>query len=196
MKQYNYDSYSDYVKTQIDAYYEKIHKVWVRKDTVKYIAEMLQHKIPEIKKGLCHGSRNGHEVKWFRKALNCQDIYGTEIAESGNKYIIQWDFHDVKPEWLNSMDFVYSNSLDHAFDPKKCLNAWCSCLSDGGFLVIEHSLQHDKSTKVDPFAISYSELIKIVPEWTNREFKVSYLLEPEKVHKKRQSKLLFIEKMI
>jgi len=193
MKQYDYSSYSEYIKIQTAAYFDKINNIWVKKDTIKYISDMILFKIPEIKKGLCHGAKRGHEVKWFRKFLKCENIIGTEIAESKNKYIIQWDFHKVKSEWINSMDFIYSNSLDHAFNPKGAINAWCSCLNENGFLIIEHSLQHGKSTSADPFGVSCNELIKCITEWTNRKYKVVYVLEPEKPYKNRRSKLLFIE---
>ncbi len=191
--QYKYSSYLEYLGIQKDAYFQKRNKTWATKETIKFISDFLLN-IFDIKKGLCHGSRTGKEVKMFRKYLNCEDIYGTEIAESRNKYIIQWDFHDVKKDWINSMDFIYSNSLDHAYDPEMCVQIWCACLAEKGFLILEHSLQHVKSTSVDPFGITTDDLIAIIPKWTNGEYKVSHVLETEKLHRKRRSKLLFINR--
>jgi hypothetical protein len=45
---------------------------------------------------------------------------------------------EVKPEWVGAVDFIYSNSFDHTYDPQKCLDAWVSCLTRCGVCVIEH----------------------------------------------------------
>ncbi|MEJ0015745.1 MAG: hypothetical protein WDN25_04115 [Acetobacteraceae bacterium] len=48
-------------------------------------------------------------------------MLGTEISDTATQSstTIQWDFHEVKPEWLNSVDFIYSVSWDHRYDPVK-----------------------------------------------------------------------------
>ena len=70
----------------------------------------------------CHGTRQGFEQKWFSKNLECK-VIGTEISDNANDYknTIEWDFHNVKKEWIGSVDFIYSNALDHSYDPNKCL---------------------------------------------------------------------------
>jgi SAM-dependent methyltransferase len=94
--------------------------------------------------GLCHGTRRGHEQKWFSKHLGFP-ILGTDIAESAEQFpmTIQWDFHDVKPQWVNKMDFIYSNSLDHSYDPVFCLRQWFRCLKVGGICVLGWSKDNE-----------------------------------------------------
>ena len=47
-------------------------------------------------------------------------VIGTEIAsDAENRFpnTIEWDFHNVKDEWLNNVDFIYSNSFDQQIVP-------------------------------------------------------------------------------
>ena len=80
--------------------------------------------IDTVEFGICHGTRRGKEQEWFRKYLGC-GVIGTEISDTVEQFphTIEWDFHETKAEWINSADFIYSNSLDHSYDPKKCLTA-------------------------------------------------------------------------
>lgn len=68
-------------------------------------------------------------------------VLGTEISDTAQwiKSTIQWDFHDVKDEWVSAADFVYSNSLDHSFAPKFALEQWMKAVDKHGVLLIEHS---------------------------------------------------------
>lgn len=87
--------------------------------------------------GLCHGTRNGSEQKNFSKHLNIP-VIGTDISDTATQFdnTIQWDFHDIKDEWINNVDFIYSNSLDHSYDPIHCLRQWFKCLKVGGICIL------------------------------------------------------------
>ena len=68
--------------------------------------------VPESeKKSLEYGLAVGNaiEQEWFRKYLDI-DVIGTEISDTASEFpnTIEWDFHETKPEWLNSVDFIYS----------------------------------------------------------------------------------------
>lgn len=93
---------------------------------------------------ICHGVRNGSEVAWLRNSLKIE-VIGTEISDSATLFsdVIQWDFHNVKPEWIGAVDFIYSNALDHSFSPKACIAAWVSCLKAAGRLFVHWSPTHD-----------------------------------------------------
>lgn len=87
---------------------------------------------------VCHGARNGWEVQTLRTLLACQ-IIGTDIAPTAADYgLIELDFHDCPPSWQDRFDLVYSNSLDHAYDPRKALTAWVASLRPGGRLYLSH----------------------------------------------------------
>ena len=94
----------------------------------------IQHK-PE--RGICHGTRNGSEQINFSKYLNIP-VIGTDISDTATQFddTIQWDFHDIKDEWVNNIDFIYSNSLDHSYDPIYCLRQWFKCLKLGGICIL------------------------------------------------------------
>ena len=92
-------------------------------------------------------------------------IIGTEISHTADKYqmTIQHDFHEVKDEWINKFDIIYSNSFDHSYDPVKCLNTWKDQLSESGSLYLEHCWQpkHNISRLSDPLEISKEELLNL-----------------------------------
>jgi hypothetical protein len=88
-------------------------------------------------RGICHGTRNGSEQVNFSKYLKIP-VIGTDISDTATQFAntIQWDFHDIKDEWVNNIDFIYSNSLDHSYDPIYCLRQWFKCLKLGGICIL------------------------------------------------------------
>src|SRR4030042_7220170 len=137
MKLNTYHNYQEYVKTQVDTNKVKLDLVWVDKLELEGIIKfIIDHKL-RIKHGICHGVRNGWEVNYFRHALKA-DIIGTDIAESAKKFphLIQWDFHKINPEWVHHFDLIYSNSLDHSYNPSLCLFHWMRCLNRNGYCFI------------------------------------------------------------
>ena len=95
-------------------------------------------------------------------------VIGTEIAgEAENRFpnTIEWDFHEVKDEWINSVDFIFSNSLDHSYDPERALDTWMSCLNEKGLCFIEWNKDSDgKSRPMDPYAASFDEYKELIQE--------------------------------
>jgi hypothetical protein len=160
MKIHDYGSYAAYVKTQEASNIRKLNSLWVSDQEIDLISNYIKDRIATPKLGICHGVRKGYEVSRFRKNLGI-DVIGTDISKTANDFenVIQWDFHKVKQEWLNSVDFVYSNSLDHSYDPHTCLKAWLSCLAEGGLCFIHWGVGHGKITTEtgDCFAASRDE---------------------------------------
>merc|ERR1711920_1130260 len=109
-------------------------------------------------------------------------VLGTEISDTAEQFpnTIQWDFHNAKAEWLSAADFIYSNSLDHAFDPLRALTQWMRCLQPRGVLFLEHcsghseiGVIHDEDTRdlqsngrymsgSDMFGASFSEYLRLI----------------------------------
>lgn len=171
--------YNKYKQIQTEGNKRKINNVWVIEENVAFLAQYIKDKKnghPEF--GLCHGTRRGKEQKWFRKYLNCE-VIGTEISDSANQFsnTIQWDFHETKEEWKNSVDFIYSNSFDHSYNPKKCLDAWMSCLNEDGICIIEHTSQHEKPTQLDPFGAQLMMMPYLVLNWGGGKYFVCALLQ-------------------
>jgi hypothetical protein len=170
--------YERYRAVQIEGNHLKLANVWVVEENISFLSDYLRTRKPRF--GICHGTRRGKEQEWFRQRLGCE-VIGTEISDTADQFpnTIQWDFHDVKPEWLGAVDFIYSNSFDHSYDPEKCLNAWMSCLRPNGICIIEHSNMHDTmgASELDPFGASIFVMPYLIATWSKRKFAVREILD-------------------
>ncbi len=170
--------YERYRLVQEEGNKRKINSVWVIEENIEFLANYIKQLVPHAQFGICHGTRRGKEQEWFRKYLGCE-VIGTEISATATTFphTIQWDFHDVKPEWLDAVDFIYSNSFDHSYAPEKCLNAWMSCVKPGGLCVLEHSSYHepDGSSELDPFGASLCYMPYLITKWGQGKYGVRQL---------------------
>lgn len=160
MKLYKHKSYEKYKDSQIVKNVNKLDNVWVSQKEIKYLISNVSKCIGHVKSGICHGVRNGWEVKKLREAFPDANIIGTDISHTAKNFenIIQWDFHDCKDEWVSKFDFIYSNSFDHAYDPYKCLDAWMMCLSKNGICYIHYEFLNKHYDSADCFSASKQEL--------------------------------------
>ena len=170
IKIHRYKNYQEYKQTQIYFNKQKIDKVWADKDTLKIISDFLKQNIESNAiKGLCHGSRNGFEQNFFNKEISGAKVIGTDISETAKDFKDSFihDFHEEKKDWINNFDFVYSNSLDQSYDPKKALKTWLNQIKKERFIIIEHSDQHGvvASSKMDPFGVEANFFPYILTEW-------------------------------
>lgn len=168
MRQHKFPDYETYVARQVAHNKCFWGHTWVKRERIVMIAAYLQDELGAVKSGLCHGTRSGKEQQWFGEALGAE-VLGTELSDNATEWPnqIQWDFHEVKPEWIGKMDFVYSNSIDHAFDPWKAIDAWMKCLRPGGLCCIEFSKQaHGDHTinALDCFGATIPEMRKALSD--------------------------------
>lgn len=172
--------YDRYRKIQQEGNLRKIDNVWVIEANIEFLANYLRRSISPISFGICHGTRRGNEQKWFRKYLSC-DVIGTEISDSAKNfdYTIQWDFHKENPEWIDKVDFIYSNSFDHSYDPEACLNTWIKSLRPGGLCILEHSNLHapEGVSELDPFGAELEIMPYLVTRWGKGAFFVREILD-------------------
>jgi hypothetical protein len=179
MKLYKYNSYDEYVAKQVRANLRKLERVSAHGDVAALISKYVIENIPKAKFGICHGVRNAIEVKWFRKLLGF-NIIGTEISHTANmfKHTIQWDFHDVRNEWLKNVDFIYSNSLDHSYNPEYCVSQWIRCLSNIGMCFIEWNIMCEvpdnglMAMEADCFRASLDEYRELLCKYIVDELKI------------------------
>lgn len=157
--------YPRYKAVQEEGNRRKIKAHWVHRQTIDFLSDWLAEQISPLRFGLCHGTRRGYEQSWFREKLGAE-VIGTEISPTATEFLhtIEWDFHETKPEWLEAVDFIYSNSYDHSYDPKKCFTAWGACLRVGGVMLLEHTEQNSPKavTELDPFGAELTELIDLL----------------------------------
>ena len=167
MKTITYSSYEEYVKVQTERNKEKLGAVFATDTELLNITGYIKKNMPDASFGICHGVRNGYEVIKLREFLNIE-VIGTEISETADKFphVIQWDFHEVKDEWVGNCDFIYSNSWDHSYDFKKALDGWMSCLKSNGRLFLTYSETHnEESVKgADCFGATVGEMVRLISE--------------------------------
>ena len=160
MRLLKFADYDTYVKAQTVTNKKKLHKVWVQEQEIARIVSCIKLRIPNAELGLCHGVRNGWEVQRFREQLGI-NVFGTEISETAENYpgVMRWDFHQVKEEWIQHVDFIYSNALDHSYDPSFCLNQWMKCLKRTGRCFIQWTVFHSEGDidDADCFGASFEE---------------------------------------
>lgn len=125
--------YEEYRATQVFHNHRKLDKVWADEGTLGVIADDIAAHLGPVSSGCCHGARNGFEVEWLARRLNAK-VIGTDISETVSRFpnLVVWDFHQENPEWRDAFDFIYTNSLDQAFEPDRALATWAAQLRSGG----------------------------------------------------------------
>jgi hypothetical protein len=179
--------YEKYLEIQKDGNKRKIEKVWVIEENIAFLSNYIKNAMPSPQFGICHGTRSGKEQEWFRKYIGC-NVIGTEISDTAELFphTIRWDFHETKPEWIDAVDVIYSNSFDHSYDPEKCLDAWMSCIKKGGLCIIEHSNAHGPSgaSELDPFGADIIQMPYLITIWGKGRYGVRQLLLAPKRYKR------------
>ena len=198
VKIHKYKDYNEYRETQIFYNKKKIDKVWADEITLEKISDLLKDRIKtSIIKGICHGSRNGFEQNFFNEKKDGFEVIGTDISDTAKDYkdSVVHDFHNEKKEWINNFDFVYSNSLDQSFDPKKALEVWLKQIKEKGFVIIEHSDQHGviSSGKMDPFGVEANFFPYLLSEWFGHLISIE-IIKGSKINKNNAPVFLFILK--
>lgn len=167
--------YERYRKIQEEGNVAKLDRVWADHRNIEIAASVVARHREVITFGICHGTRRGLEQRWFREFLG-GEIIGTEISSTASafEHTIQWDFHQVRDEWIAAADFIYSNSWDHSYDPELCIKNWMHCLRPGGVCLLEHSSEHEsgKARPLDPFRATLSALTKLIDQWGEGQFRV------------------------
>ena len=84
---------------------------------------------------LCLGARTGSEVKAFHD-IGCFAVGIDLNPGENNRYVLHGDFHDIQfPS--NSVDIVFTNSLDHAANIERLIDEVKRVLKSNGLLIIE-----------------------------------------------------------
>lgn len=173
--------YEEYRATQIRHNRRKLHNVWADGTTLSAIVDDLRaHGLGET--GICHGARNGFEVRWLRERLG-GDVIGTDISETAAQFpqMLVWDFHEPNPDWEGRFDFVYTNSLDQAMEPSRALDSWAKQIRPRGRIYIEHTIEHSASHagEMDPFGAHPMVMPYLFFVWGRGKYRMVDILEIE-----------------
>lgn len=134
-----YRTYEEYIEHQKSKLKKVQYHILSTYDD-KYRLELRKRLIDQglVKKGmnvLCLAARLGTEVKSFLD-LGCFAIGLDLNPGKENKYVVCGDFHNIQfPD--QSVDVVFSNSLDHTFDLPRLIKEIKRILKIKGLLVLE-----------------------------------------------------------
>ena len=188
--------YEEYRAAQIKGnrwHQENRTETWADPRTLSAIADDLEaHGLGMT--GCCHGARNGcclrglqavtqrDEVEWLRNRLG-GNIIGTDISDTATQYpnMEVWDFHDDNPDWRGRFDFVYTNALDHAFEPARALKTWVAQIVPQGRIYIEHTFRGHEvaaANATDPFGAHPFIMPFLFFEWGRGNYTLADILKP------------------
>lgn len=176
---HEYQSYQDYRRVQVYHNYRKLDRVWADTGTLDLLAGSLRDMLGNGPiHGLCHGTRNGFEQNHLNDTHAGFAVIGTDISPSARDFpnSVEWDFHNVNPDWQGRFDFVYSNSLDQSWQPRVALEAWLGQVRPGGVVVIEYSEEQSPlaAGEMDPFGVRPVAVPYVLADWFGHEVSVSF----------------------
>lgn len=175
---HEYDNYDDYRDEQIKWNKAKINNVWADDATLARVANIVQDRCPKPSpRILCHGSRNGYEVKKLQNLMPNAEVIGTDISDTAKQFgLHEWDFHDRNPDWVGQFDCVYTNSLDQSWKPKAALSVWFEQLAPNGLLIVEHTEGHSPlaASKMDPFGVRPVAFPFVMTQWFGERLSMSF----------------------
>jgi hypothetical protein len=182
---YEYKSYEEYKEIQVFHNKRKIKSVWSDERTLDRVAELvLQNSKDRTALGLCHGTRNGFEQNYLNSLGKGIQAIGTDISETALNFpnSVQWDFHDTNPRWIEKFDFIYTNSLDQSWQPKKALEVWLDQVNRYGLVIIEHTESHGPTGagKMDPFGVRPIVFPYVLTMWFGDKISISHSVERKK----------------
>jgi len=195
---HQYQSYEEYKEVQIHHNMRKIEHIWADEQTLGLMCDSLEKYLPdrEVFRGLCHGTRNGFEQNYISQRPRFEAI-GTDISPTAANYAnsIEWDFHNQKEEWIQSFDFVYSNSLDQSWNPRGALVTWLNQVKKDGFVVVEHTSAHgpEGASEMDPFGVRPTVLPYVLVEWFGTDISLNFL-KSKKPNNRLDVWLFFLKK--
>jgi SAM-dependent methyltransferase len=121
---------------------------------------------------LCLGARQGTEVKSF---LDCGCFaVGIDLNPGKNNLLVlPGDFHQIQfPD--NSIDIVFSNSIDHVFDINKLLMEIVRILKIGGLFITEVGRGKNEGGSVSFYeSLTWTTLDELVALIIKKGFKIA-----------------------
>ena len=188
--------YDAYRATQIHWNKAKLDKVWADDRTLEAVAADLDRR--GLRSGICHGARNGYEVQWFADRLK-SEVIGTDISDTATQFprMVVHDFHERREDWIGKFDFIYTNSLDQAFDPEKALSAWAEQLTPNGCIYIEHTQQHsvEAASEMDPFGAHPMVVPYLLFQWGRGKYSLVDILDLGRLEGKGRVQVFVVERI-
>jgi len=191
--QYDYKAggFEEYRQNQIFHNKRKFKEIWADETTLEVIAKDIESR-GLARRGLCHGARNGWEVDWFANRLKCS-VIGSDISDTAEQVanLVQHDFHEPREEWKGQFSFIFTNSLDQAFDPERALSSWVDQLADGGLIYVEHSMASTAAgaCEMDPFGAHPMVMPYLLFQWGKGIYRLEDMVLLDGIEHKRKGKV-------
>jgi len=164
MKFIAFDSPEQYREAQRRSDCRKSRRTSALPGELDRIAEYYKRAHGNPRSGICHGARSGREVVMFRERFPEAKILGTDLFPREADYVVEWDFHDRREEWVGAFDFLYSNSLDHSHSPRECVSVWLEQLRPRGLAFIQWNDRNIAVRGGDCFGAALHEYFVILGE--------------------------------
>jgi len=130
----NYDVYVKHQKAKFFIFQESLEKNFDNK-TLKFKNNFSKINSFSKKNVLCLGSRDGAEVKAFRD-LGALSIGIDLVYPKNNEYVHYGDFHNI-PYPDSVFDFVFTNVLDHMYDPKSLFSEIKRVMKNDSMFIVD-----------------------------------------------------------
>jgi len=154
----NYKDYQEYVYHQKQKFHEilKIRGGFKYRDIAAFrhrFYRRFRHLpafLPKSAHILCAGARQGTEVQVLHD-IGFKNAYGIDLNPGpDNKLVRIGDFmHLDNPD--SSLDMIYCNSLDHAFDLESFFSEHARVIKPNGYVLYDIALQEDRVSKAGAF---------------------------------------------
>lgn len=177
----DYETYIEHQKTKLSALRSKSVTSHDRR-LYSALSDRLERMDTDFhgKSVLCLAARQGSEVRAFidRGAF----AVGIDLNPGvENRYVVVGDFHDLQFA-DRSVDWVYTNSLDHAFDLDRILAEVKRVLRPGGGFILEANVSNDDgSAAAGPYeSMVWEDVERLLDRVRQQGFSVVGRLEFER----------------
>jgi hypothetical protein len=147
--------YADYVEAQSHTNRAKFTRTSLTRDEAAAVARYYRStQAAALARrnffGLCLGIRNGAEIRAFSHYLG-RRITGIDISDTvlqvPDGFLCDFTFYPAL--WKGKVDFMYSNSYDHASDLSVTLSSWADLLAPDGLMFLQFTRAHAHDMKTD-----------------------------------------------
>lgn len=161
-------TYEKYVQAQREKADRELNETFASTRALEVVSEYLRRhfRTRTRLRGVCHGAKVGREVRLLSQQLDQREkgvrtasfandlwILGTDISEEAVRaskgQVLLMDFHMVYLDWKGSWDFVYSNTLDHSYEPGSALLSWRWTIKGADGLVVLHRSEFHTTMHID-----------------------------------------------
>lgn len=172
LKQRCYESEKQYLKEQSEKLKQRPEWAVNMSDGLRFRLwqRLVLHSdhIPKTGSVLCLGARLGGETEAFIN--KGYFAVGLDVnAGKDNKHVLYGDFHELQFA-DNSIDIIYTNSLDHVLDMDKVISEVARTLQSGGIFMTENK----GGTKEPGFKGSKSDKYDCL-EWLTLQHLIDYI---------------------